>query len=549
VGGDAVTKHKFRFSRLDRVGVPDADEDREFLAHCYVQTGDLRTLLDCTDSRRVVIGRTGSGKTALLLQVQNTSHGRIISVAPESLALAHITNSTILTFLNQLGVKLDVFFKLLWRHVFTVEILRSHFQIKSESDQIGFMDRVSTLFSAEHRRAIRYLENWGRSFWEQTDYRVKELTTKLEHDVEASIKPRLPWLSFGITDAAKLSTEQIEEVVNRAQRVVNEVQIRELSDILEMLNKVLDDSQKPAYIVIDRLDENWVDDRVRYLLIRALLETVRDFRKVQNAQVIIALRRDLIDRVFRLTRDAGFQEEKFESIYLPLEWSEAQLLQILDARLRHLVNQREPGAKWNPRELLPSKVDGRPTAEYIVSRTLMRPRDMIQFLNECVALAADRPEITLDMLRQAEGIYSTKRLRAVADEWAADYPHLLEFIDLLKNHPPVFPVNDISDDSVQTACLEFSVRAQPAPGCVLGAAAAQTAEGKMSVDAFRTVAVGIFHRTGLLGVKLDTNQPVQWAHGGRRSISAAELENPGIRVAVHPAFWRALGIRPPSTDA
>ena len=51
------------------------------------------------------------------------SRDNVIEVQPESLALAYISNSTILQFVHDLGVNLNIFFRLLWRHVFTVEIL------------------------------------------------------------------------------------------------------------------------------------------------------------------------------------------------------------------------------------------------------------------------------------------------------------------------------------------------------------------------------------------------------------------------------------------
>src|SRR5439155_5384911 len=119
---------KYRLKRLDNVGAADAADDKLFLDKCFVDTGDLDALLDCSDPRRIVLGRTGSGKSALLIRLSETKE-RVIEVKPESLALAYISNSTILKFFSELGVKLDIFFCLLWRHVFTVEILKHHFHI------------------------------------------------------------------------------------------------------------------------------------------------------------------------------------------------------------------------------------------------------------------------------------------------------------------------------------------------------------------------------------------------------------------------------------
>ena len=71
----------------------------------------------------------------------------------------------------------------------------------------------------------------------------------------------------------------------------------------------------------------------------ALIQNARDFIKVKNAKLIVALRRDLIERVFRITRESGFQEEKYQSFYLPLTWSKAQILEVLDRRINQLVKR------------------------------------------------------------------------------------------------------------------------------------------------------------------------------------------------------------------
>src|ERR1700688_2500028 len=98
---------QFRFRRQDTIGAADAQED-SFLDSCFVDTGDLEVLRDCQDPRRIVVGRTGSGKTALLLRLASTEE-RTIDIKPESLALSYISNSTILRFVSDMGVKLDIF--------------------------------------------------------------------------------------------------------------------------------------------------------------------------------------------------------------------------------------------------------------------------------------------------------------------------------------------------------------------------------------------------------------------------------------------------------
>lgn len=61
------------------------------MEHCFVDVGDIEALHDCNDPKRIVLGRTGSGKSALLLRLKEVE-ARAIEVRPESLALAYISN-------------------------------------------------------------------------------------------------------------------------------------------------------------------------------------------------------------------------------------------------------------------------------------------------------------------------------------------------------------------------------------------------------------------------------------------------------------------------
>ena len=250
---------KFRFRLHDNVGVADAEQDHAFLKKCFMDVGDSAILRDCDDPRRIVLGRTGAGKTALLYQFAE-HQDNVIEVKPESLALAYISNSTILQFVHDLGVNLNIFFKLLWRHVFTVEILKAHFNLDSEQATLPVLERIKNLFSSrnrKHAQALDYLEKWGKTFWEETDYRIKELTTKLETDLKLSIDAAKIGIPISADGGKSLTAEQKAEVVHRAQHVVNEVQIRQLSDMIELVDEVLEDPKRCYYIVIDRPDEDW----------------------------------------------------------------------------------------------------------------------------------------------------------------------------------------------------------------------------------------------------------------------------------------------------
>lgn len=527
----------FVFRKHDNIGSADAEEDT-FLDECFVDNGDLNALRDCSNPKRLIVGRTGSGKSALLMKLRETEK-RCIEVKPESLSLSYISNSTILRFLGDLGVKLDIFFKLLWRHVFAVEVIKYHFKIDNEQTKRSFLDRIWDIFQdKKHRNAIEYLKKWGETFWEETEYRIKELTQKLEKDLKAAVASKLPIVEPTAEFARRMTEEQKSEIIQRAQHVVNEVQIRQLSDILELLRDVLEDEQKKYFIVIDRLDEDWIEDSLRYRLIRALVETSKDFRTVRYVKIITAVRVDLLERVFRVTRDPGFQEEKYEALYLPVTWQKSQLVELLDRRIDALIRKRYTKQKVTHKEILPAIIDDKATLDYMLDRTMMRPRDLILFFNECLEKAETRPQLTVQMIRDAEAEYSVKRLRSLAEEWFSDYPNLIEAVPLMRGRNRLFSINAIPKQDIEDLCLRI-VTDQKSKQDPLYQAADRYIEQQDPL-AFLQDALQIFHRVGLIGIKVRTNEPILWTASKTRTIGRSEIDWE-TRVQVHPAYWRVLG--------
>lgn len=198
----AKTSGKFKFRKHANIGYPAAEEDRHYLETCFVDTGDLDVLRDCDRAEKIVVGRTGSGKTALLQRLQETEE-HVIEVNPYSLSIDHISNSTILRFFSELGVHLELFFKLLWRQVFIVEVIREYNALHTQAAQDNFLASIWQRIgkSKERKRLEALLESAG-TFWKDTDERVKEITTRTESTLKAAAQAAIPQgLSFEISAA------------------------------------------------------------------------------------------------------------------------------------------------------------------------------------------------------------------------------------------------------------------------------------------------------------------------------------------------------------
>lgn len=537
-----IEQPKFRFKKHTDIGASDAESDDKFLKQCFIDNGDVAELLDISSAKRIIVGRTGAGKSALIKHIQDHAH-HVIPLNLEELSLTYVSNSDIIRFFEDAGVDLDVFYSLLWRHVFTVELLKHRFHL-SEENQRPLMEYLSEIFKKDKRKeqAINYLKTWGEKFWKETEYRVKEFVQTLENALTEKAGVDFHGIQLSAENVKKLSEQVKGEVIHNAQKIVSEVQIKDLGKVIDLLaDDIFVENKYPYYITIDKLDDSWANDRIRYKLIRALLETLRTFQRIPGVKIIVALRVDLLERVFEKTRNLGFQEEKYESLYLPLRWSEAQLRSLVDKRLDFLIRQQYTNKKVLIADIFPNKVNGQVAFDYMCARTFGRPRDIILFVNACIDLGEGKASIPAASIKEAEAEYSKKRLRSLADEWHADYPNLIRYSQIFLSRPSSFKFSEITsndlDKFVVDHCSELSID-DP-----LYKTGAEFNEGSRSQNSFLIELIKILYRVGIAGIKPDAFNQTQWSFKEKASISDGQLKR-SATIEIHPMFWRALGIIP-----
>lgn len=538
---------EFIFKNNDKVGAADAKTDKQTLLATFIDTGDYSAIKDFDRPERYILGRAGSGKTALITRLEDESDD-VISIEPESLSLGYISNSTIIQSLTILGVDFTLFYRMLWRHVLVVEILKHHFGIVDENTQLNVMDKLKLKFSRSkhgkvHERALKYLEKWGSSFWKDTDHRIKELKETLESNLKSEVGSDISKVGFAkLSGGANKKQEKTIEVAHKAQEVVYSVQMKELSDLMKMLDDAIDDKQKRYYLLIDRLDEDWVDEGVRYSLIKALLDTVKDFEIVKQVKPLIVLRSDLIARVYDQTKTTGFQEEKFNSLNLHISWTREDLLTMLDKRVDFLVKKRYTKGKVSYKDLLPKEINGQDISDYLVSRTLLRPRDMIDLFNECIDAAVGSPIISEVMVNKAERDYSRQRKSAIHDEWRSTYSTLDKWEKLLDGREPEFLLGDLSANEIEAIALVYEMPlSDDYKECVLAKAVSTFLESNISLEELRKRVAIAFYTVGYIGIQLN-NGITYWVNETKKALKPDELTEETI-IEVHPMFYSCFNIK------
>ncbi|MCS6207109.1 P-loop ATPase, Sll1717 family [Shewanella baltica] len=542
-----VPKKDFVFRKHMSIGEVDAENDSRFLHDCFIDTGDFDVLEDTHSSQCIVLGRTGSGKSALLERLEEC-HEQVIRIEPDELALKHISNSTVLSFFEELGVNLDIFYSLLWQHTLAVELIKHKYNIDTPSAKVNFFDSISALISGNSKKqlALKYIEDWGDKFWLDTETRIKEFTDKLENSLTSSVGAGVPGIKFDATGKSLLSEEQKSEVVYYGKQVVNNVQIEKLAKIVNLLAEdIFTDPQRKTYVLIDRLDENWVEDELRYKLIRALIETIRKFRKIGTVKIIITLRTDLLDRVLEKTRDSGFQREKYSSLFLPLSWTKEQLETMLDARINALLKYKYTNSEVSFSDVFPSKIDKVTSSDYILERTLLRPRDAIVFVNACFNESQGKTEITNAIIYAAEKHYSVGRKESLEYEWFVEHPYLGKYIDILSQKASRFKVSEITKEELEPLILELIDTPKENEDIVVKVANdyfnSEYPKSITHLSKFTQNLLYTLYKVGVVGIKIDGTSPVTWVHDKTQDLAPSKIKSQSV-VYIHRMLWRVLAI-------
>jgi hypothetical protein len=528
-----------------KLGELDAEADQDLMLSCFVDKGELERLADVGDPASIILGRTGSGKSALIQKIASVAeHASLLD--PHDISIQFLEHSNIIAFFNELGVKLDLFYRILWRHIMTMEFIKLRYGLRSETQSRGFVTRLYDYVSKDEakKKALDYFAEWGDKFWLETDERLRELTSKLTRDVEANLKAQFPHLSVSAKGAKTLTEEERREVRSLATKVVSGIQIQRLNEVLDVLAEyAFCDPQKKYYLLLDQLDEDWAETETRCRFIRALIEETKAMRRVPQIKVIAALRQDLLETVFDRTRGAGFQEEKYESYMLQLQWSRDDLSELISRRVKEVFRRQYSGASVSFSDVFPAprKGGGTTPLDYVIDRTLHRPRDVLQFFNLCLLTAADRPRVSWRAMQSAEAVYSGKRLDSLKEEWADIYPALGDTIEILRGITSPFTRSALSGDRLYSVAVAL----HDSPGidpCVAKARALyEPAAAASEADVISQFLMCLYH-VGAIGIKISSRESRVWSFVDQPRVTNSEVKRANT-IRVHKMLHQALEIK------
>ena len=442
------------------LGGEQAEAD-PLLEEAFFASSVYEAIASRTDRHCFLIGRTGSGKSAVLQTLEEQCPSRVIRIDPENLSLPYILDLGVVQHLAAMNVHLDPLFIALWKHVFVVEVIRHRYNVDSPDSKGRVLANLFERIKRDNskRAALEYLEEFGESFWCETDVRVREITTNFEKKVGLTTEGQVTLPGIGKAGAAAGASESSlaavrTEEADRYQRLVNETQLARLNQMITVLNEdILDSAQYFTYIVIDDLDRDWVDEKLTNDLIRCLFRAALDLQRVRQLKIVVALRTNIFDHLNFGSRSGG-QEEKFRALAFHVRWQPRELEELANERARVAVARAGLDEVKSVHDLLPPRTKQRGDPfQFLLDRTLMRPRDVITFLNECFRTGVGKNRLAWNDLYAAELAYSQNRLLALRDEWKPTFPGIDRVFSLFQSCKSVMNRDEFGERLDEAALL------------------------------------------------------------------------------------------------
>jgi hypothetical protein len=462
-----------------------------------LQTDEFRRAL--RGEVNLIVGRKGTGKTALFSQVRNKKRANrrntVVDLKPEGYQLVKLKEE-VLDYLSA-GAKAHLI-TAFWEYLLYLEI---SYKLVEKDAQVYLRDPDLHDDYISLKRLYEKSPDVSEGDFSE---RLLALSTRIIEDYGSQ---------FTGKDGVRLTASEITGLVHSSF-------IREIATAVSRYLR----HKEAVWVLFDNLDKGWSAQGLAtgdIMILRCLIDAARKIQRQirrdgHDFDVIVFVRND----VYQLLMDesADFGKESRAS----LDWGEPELLREL-LRKRLIQNGFPPDADfyqvWS--RVCVSHYKGEETSQYLIDRSLMRPRNLLKAFNACRGFAVNlqHDRIEPEDLERGLRAYSNDVLVDADQELTDVEPKAKRLIYQFVGESSEFTEEDLN---------------------VL-------LDGLASDDSVRSRIVAFLLYYGFFGIRY-ADQEVQYIHdvGYDMQILQTRLsKNKGaIRYVLTPAFWSALNISP-----
>ena len=531
----------------DNIGALSAERDDQFLFTCFFDHPAHKDILTSDAARSILYGRTGTGKTAIIRYLEkHQSCTRSIDLSEVS--LDYLVNSDAIQLLHDLEMDANVIFQAFWRYIICVAYIQLKYKLDNQGQSQRWTDGLLRRITREsgERRAAKFLAEHRGKFWVDTDVILEEYAKNIDEEVHAELGASIEIWKSDAGWAKKQSQAKKIQIQRRLKNVIKPQLVSELSDLIRLLKEDLKSDGRTFYVLIDGIDENWIEEKIRYKLIRSLVETQKTFRSLTDMKLVISMRADIFDRALSEAKDPSIQRDKLQDYKTGVNWSKPQLFELVETRVKELSRFKYTKQNVSFEDIFPRLINDKKPFDYLLERTLHRPRDIILFVNLCLESAAGKSEVSAGDIKTAEGEFSRTFKRGLTDEWKSCLPSveiLLSNLASLRKTSDSFETFIARYDfsSLYLTLLDFSEGSKHDPIYKIVSQKSFDIENKNSISDLAKAILSELYRIGALGIKPHPDGQHVYVFKGPTYIDPTEITEE-CSWYIHRGLRSALGM-------
>jgi hypothetical protein len=483
-------------------GAPAAERDiDQGLERYFVESQAYKRVSDGV--KKIVLGNRGTGKSAIfkvLAERERKQGAQVIELAPEDYSYEML--SSVLRSESEGSWAKHGAYAAAWKYLVLVLVLKAL--------------NASGAGTGRKKKAGGIVNKFLR------DNFAGEQASKL--DALISYLKRMEGIKIGPVEAS-IRTRELQQLYK----------LGEFDPILPSMIDLLEGQR--VIVLVDELDRGWDASEDAQAFVAGLFQACARLNGVSdNLRIYLSLRQELYDSIPALYDDA----QKFRDLIETIEWDEATLLQLMANRIAFSLpelDSESDEARWS--EIFAEILDYRRNRSfnYMIDRTLYRPRELIEFASRATEVAQDRGAeafpIDYSVITEAENRYSEERAKDIAAEYRFQYPGLLSVFEVFRGKTYTIERPELEDICLELATGEASTDPE-ATEWVLDANPEGLIDVLWGVGFLRAQAVG--------GIKARRRSGSQYL--GPYQVANLSLHNL-TRFQVHPMFRSYLGSKEP----
>lgn len=243
----------------------------------------------------------------------------------------------------------------------------------------------------------------------------------------------------------------------KSRELLKLYRLEEIDRLLPAIHELC--SRRKVLVLVDELDRGWDGSEDAQAFVAGLFQAAVSINApTKDLRVIVSLRQELYDSIPSLYEDA----QKYRDVMEVVLWDEPMLMELVAKRIKHsvpaLANVGTEDA-WNA--VFAETLDYRKNKSfnYLVDRTLYRPREIIQFCTDSLEEARRESAwpINYPVISRAELIYSEARTKDIAAEYRYQSPGLMSIFEVFRGRSYSFTRDELELLCLGIATGEFGV--------------------------------------------------------------------------------------------